>query len=205
MNINTRELVTMAVFGSLWGVVEIGLGSLFHVLDIPMSGTLMAAIGLSIALTGRIFLPRKGSTFFTGVIASILKLFSIGSVVIAPMIGILSEALIAELVLTLFRRPTRPAVLAAGGMGVLYTLLHPFITNPILYGRGIFVIWLDLLDRGARLFGLDSGVWLPIVLGLAGVHLILGILAGWIAWGVGSALRTRFAGSHLMMQNSYKQ
>lgn len=202
MKFNTRELVTLAVFGALWGVAEISLGSLFHVLDLPLSGTLMAAIGLAIALTGRIFLPRKGSTFFIGVIATILKLFSIGSVVISPMIAILSEALIAELVLTLSRRPTRPAVLAAGGLGVLYTLVHPFITNPILYGRGIFVIWLDLLDRGAALFGLDSGVWLPILLGLAAIHLLLGVLAGWVAWGVSAGLRTRFASSPLSMQKS---
>ena len=94
MKFTTRQLVTMAVFGALWGIVEISLGSVLHAVNLPMSGTVLAAIGLVVALTGRLFVPKRGSTLFIGVIALVLKLFSIGSVVIGPMIGIFSEALV---------------------------------------------------------------------------------------------------------------
>ena len=195
MKFTTRELVTLAVFGALWGVVEISLGSLLHAINMPMSGMVLAAIGLTVALIGRIFVPRPGATLFIGVIAMALKLFSIGSVVIGPMLGILSEALVAELTLTAFKRPIRIALILAGGLGVLWTLVHPFITNPLLFGRGIFLVWLDMLDRGTRLFGLNPSAWIWILAVLVAVHLLLGGIAGWLAWGSGRLLKERLAGS----------
>jgi hypothetical protein len=195
MKYTTRQLVILAVFGALWGVVEISLGSVLHALKLPLSGAVLAALGLAVALTGRIFVPRRGATLFIGVIAMALKLFSIGSVVIGPMVGILSEALVAEATLFAFKRPTRFVLLLAGGLGVLWTLIHPFVTNPILFGRGIFVVWLDTLDRGAQLIGLNPNAWVWIIAILAAIYLLLGAVAGWLAWNVGSLLQDRMAGS----------
>jgi hypothetical protein len=195
MKFTTRQLVTLAIFGTLWGVVEISLGSLLHAINLPMSGMFLAAVGLAIALLGRLFVPRRGATLFIGVIAMTLKLFSIGSVVIGPMIGILSEALVAELVLSLFKRPTRLALLLAGSLGVLWTLVQPFVTNPLLFGRSIFLVWLDILDRGAQLFSLDPNAWIWIVVGLAALHLLVGAGAGWLAWNTGRLLRVRMVAS----------
>ena len=50
MRFTTRELVILTVFGTLWGVVEISLGSLLHLLHLPMSGPWLAASGLAIAI-----------------------------------------------------------------------------------------------------------------------------------------------------------
>ena len=94
MKYSTRELVTLTVFGTLWGVVEIGLGSVLHAIRMPLSGLLLAALGLVILLIGRLFVPRRGASLFIGVVAMLLKLFSIGSVVAGPMIGIMVEAAI---------------------------------------------------------------------------------------------------------------
>ena len=102
MKLSTRQLVLIAVFGTLWGAVEMSLGSVIKAINLPFSGAFMAAVGLLIAMTGRIFVPRRGATVFIGVIATLLKLFSIGSVVVGPIIGIMAEALIAELFLSLF-------------------------------------------------------------------------------------------------------
>ena len=38
MKFTTRQLVTMAVFGALWGMVEISLGSVLHAIKIPLTG-----------------------------------------------------------------------------------------------------------------------------------------------------------------------
>ena len=37
--------VWMAVFGALWGLVEISLGSVFHAIDLPLSGMMLSIIG----------------------------------------------------------------------------------------------------------------------------------------------------------------
>jgi hypothetical protein len=195
MKFTTRQLVTLAIFGALWGVSEISLGSVLHALKIPLTGTFMAAIGLCIALIGRLFVPKQGSTLFIGVIAMFLKLFSIGSILVGPMIGILAEALMAELVLSSFPSPSRFALILGGGLGVLLTFIHPFITNPILFGRGILSVWLDTIDLGVRLFGLPSSAAYVIIAVLAGVHLVIGCTAGGLAWGAGRILQTRMRGT----------
>ena len=162
MKFSTRELVTMAVFGTLWGLVEMSLGTVLKSLNIPLSGVVLSTIGLVIALVGRVLVPRRGSTLFIGVIATLLKLFSLGGIIIGPMVGILGEAVVAEGILSLLGKPRRASLLAAGAAGVLCPLVQPFVTNPLLFGRTLFTVWLDLLDLGARLFGLGSDAALII-------------------------------------------
>lgn len=194
MKFRTRELVLLAVFGALWGLVEISLGSLLHAINVPLSGMSLAAAGLAIAMIGRLFVPRRGSTFFIGVIATLLKLFSIGNIIIGPMIAILSEALIAELLLDLFPRPSRTAVMVATAGGVLWTLIHPFVTGLLIFGRSMLVVWLDLIDLGSRIFHLDSNAAIWIALLMALLYSAAGAFAGWLAWQVGKLLAARLGG-----------
>ena len=191
MKFSTRELVTMAVFGALWGAVEISLGSVLHAIHLPLSGLALTAIGLAIAMVGRIFVPRRGSTIFIGVIATVLKLFSIGNILIGPMIAILAEALIAEIVLDLFPRPSWLAFMLAGAGGALWTLVQPFVTGLLLFGRSLLVVWLDLIDQGNSLFhlGTAAAVWIAIALAL--LYLVVGAVTGCLAWRVGELLVAR--------------
>jgi hypothetical protein len=191
MKFRTRDLVTLAVFGALWGLSEISLGSVLHAINIPFTGLTLTAIGLAIAMIGRLFVPRRGSTLFIGVIATILKLFSIGNIIIGPMIGIITEALIAEIILSLFPRPSRLAFVAAGAGGALWTLIQPFVTGLLIFGRSLLVVWLDMIDLGSRLFHLssDAAIWIAILMAI--LYIVVGGIAGWIAWQVGQLLVAR--------------
>lgn len=191
MKLSTRELAILAVFGALWGLVEISLGAALKTLNIPLSGTLLAAIGLAVALTARVFVPRRGSTLFVGAIAMLLKLFSLGGAVLGPMVGILTEALLAEVVLTLEGQPRRRAVILAGILGVIWVLVQPFITGPLLFGRTVFVVWLDFLDRSSRMLGLQPAAAFWIVLVLLIIHVAVGGLVGWISWDIAKMLQIR--------------
>lgn len=195
MKFGTRQLVTLAVFGALWGIVEISLGSLLHAARLPFDGVILASLGLAIALPGRMFVPKRGSVLFIGVIATLLKLFSIGSIVIGPMIGILFEALLAELVLMLFAKPSRLAFMLAGAVGVAWTLVQPFFTGWLIFGRDMFIVWLDLIDEGSRILGLDSNAALWIFGVLLVIRIVAGALAGWIGWNVGQRVQARLSGS----------
>lgn len=191
MKFTTRELVTMAVFGALWGLVEISLGSVFHAIDLPLSGMALAIFGVMVASIGRLFVPKRGSTIFIGVIAMALKLFSIGSAVIGPMVGILAEALIAELILSTFAKPSMPAFIISSAGAALWTLIQPFVTGVLLFGRNLLVIWLDVLDMGTRVFGIHYQAALWIVFVLVSVHVLFGGIGGWLAWKLGQVLKTR--------------
>lgn len=191
MKFSTRDLVKLAVFGALWGAVEITLGSLFHTLNVPMTGVFLSAIGLLIAMIGRYFVPKPGSTLFIGVIAALLKLLSIGGIVIWPMIAILMEAVVAEVVLTVMRKPQRLAFLITGALGVFYTMVHPFLSQGLLAGRGVLFVWEMLLEEGTRLFGLPLSAALAIIAIMALVRLAIGAVAGLLAWEVALAVHKR--------------
>lgn len=193
MKLTTRELVTIAVFGALWGVVEISLGSMLKALHLPFNGALLGTVGLTIALIGRLFVPRRGATLFMGVIATLMKLFSIGGVVVGPMIGILSEAVLAEVVLSLLGAPSLGAFLLAGALGVCWTLVQPFVTGALLFGRGTMEVWLDAVRDASQLLGLPGDAVLWIALVLIGLHVALGFLGGWLAWETGKHLNTRLS------------
>jgi hypothetical protein len=195
MKLNTRELATIAVFGTLWGISEITMGSVLHTLNMPFTGAFLAAIGLIIALTGRVFVPKRGSTLFIGLIAMLLKFFNLGGIVIGPMVGILSEAILAEIVLSLFGKPRPLSLIVAGASGVIFTLIQPFITGPLLFGRTLFIVWLDLLDLGSRYLGLNESAIFFIVGGLLLIYLIIGVAAGWLSWLIATQLKSRLGRS----------
>jgi hypothetical protein len=191
MKLSTRELVILAVFGTIWGISEITLGSVLKSLNIPLSGMVLSTIGLAVALMGRIFVPKRGATVFIGVIAMLLKLFSLGGVIIGPMVGILGEAVMAEIILSLMGSPSRLSLLLAGGLGVLWVQVQPFITNPLLFGRSVLDVWFDLIRRGSRLIGLNDHAVFWILAVLVLIHLLFGAGAGLVSWGLGSQLKNR--------------
>jgi hypothetical protein len=191
MKFKTRELVIIAVFGALWGLSEISLGAMLKSLNVPFSGMFLAAIGLLILMIGRIFVPYLGSSLFIGVIATILKLFSLGGPVIGPMIGILGEALLAEIVLSIAKKPGRLAFILTGAAGVSWPIIQPFITGPLLFGLSLFSVWLDVLDLGNRFLGLDTNAAIWIVLALIAIYWTVGGVAGWLAWDIGRLLQVR--------------
>ncbi len=191
MKFSTKELVTLAVFGTLWGVSEITLGTVLKSINLPISGILLSTIGLIIALVGRVFVPRKGSTLFVGVIAMLLKLFSLGGVIIGPMVGIITEAVVAEVILSALGKPRRLSLMLAGAAGVLWVLVQPFVTNPLLFGRTLLDVWFDLLRRGSQLIGLDQSAVVGIMLLMVAVHVLIGSLAGFISWELGHQLEAR--------------
>lgn len=191
MKLTTRELSILAVFGAVWGLVEISLGSVLKSLNIPMSGMILSALGLMVALIGRVYVPRKGSTLFIGVLAMLLKLFSMGGIIIGPMIGIFTEALVAEVALSLFEKPSRMAFMLAGALGVTWTLIQPFITGPLLFGRNILMVWLDFIDNGVKLFGFNSQAVVGIALAMLAIYLAVGGFVGWVSWGLAHQLVKR--------------
>jgi len=191
MKLSTKNLVILAVFGTLWGISEITLGTALKTLNIPLSGVLLSAIGLMIALIGRIFIPKKGSTLFIGIIATLLKLFSLGGVVIGPMIGIISEAIVAEVVLSLTGKPRQGTMILAGSLGVLWVLVQPFVTNPLLFGRAVFVVWEKLILNGSQLLGLGNKAVFLILGIMICIHLAIGVIAGIVSWNLGHTLQKR--------------
>jgi ABC-type thiamin/hydroxymethylpyrimidine transport system permease subunit len=193
----TRDLVYIAVFGALWGVLEMTLGSYLHLifpsLTTPLVGvgTIMTTIGMIVALIGRLFVPRAGSVLMIGVVVAILKALSIGGVKLPAMLAIIIECLLAELGLLLARRPGRGGFMLAGCLAVLWTFFHKFFASYIFLGRGIYDVYLGMIEAGSKALGVGTGYALVIVAVYLLVRIVAGGLAGWLAWDLGRAVRAR--------------
>ena len=188
---SVRDLVYVAIFGALWGGIEISLGAYLHVLKVPFIGIIRGALGLLLTLVGRLFVPRRGTVLMIGVVTAILKMLSLGGIILNPMIAILAESGLAELALLAFRRPSRLAFALAGALGVLWSFGHPFLTQGLIAGRGIITVAGWTLEAGSRLLGIAPKAVGWILLSLVVIHLAAGALAGTLAWEVGQAVKRR--------------
>ncbi len=193
MRYTLRDLVYIGVFGALWGAVESTAGSVLHMLNVPFAGAVLSALGITIALIGRLYVPQRGSLIFIGCVAALLKLFSLGGVVLNPILGILMESLLAEGALILAGHSSRFTFAWAGALAVLSTLAQPFVTQGLLAGQGLLVIYVRTIERGAGALGVNPALALVVLGLLAALHLLLGAAAGVLAWDGGRLTVSRRA------------
>ena len=198
MKYSVRELVYVAIFGAIWGALELTLGSYLHVIFPPLAdtflvGLLMASLGAIVALIGRRFVPRTGSVFMISVVAAILKMISIGGVTVGPLVAILAEGLLIELGLLIARRPTRWAFVFAGALAVAWNFFHKFIMMYILFGKGVYEVYVGMLQQGASLLRIDLSYALLIIVVLLLIRIVAGAVSGWIAWDLGRVVHDRLA------------
>jgi len=189
-----RSWVTIGLFGALWGAVEIVLGSYLHLIFPPQTdtfftGVLLGSIGVAVALTGRHFVPNRGSVFFIGVVTALLKLLSPGGVKIGPVVAILAESVLMEAALWI--AATRWTFILGGALAIAWNLPHKFIMMRLLFGKSIIQIYTKMAQDGSQTLGLDaSAAWLILAILLL-IRLVVGAIGGWSAWKLGGAVARR--------------
>jgi hypothetical protein len=193
----TRDWVYIAVFGALWGAIEITLGAYLHVIFPPLAdtflvGMIMAGLGGIIALTGRHFVPYTGSVLMIGVVTALLKALSLGGVKVGPMVAILAESLLIEAGL-LACQPSRWGFALAGALAVSWNFFHKFVMMRLLFGQGVSEVAIKMVKEGSALLGLDVRYSIAILVVLFFVRLVVGAMAGWLAWDLGGAVQRRLA------------
>lgn len=190
---STRDLVYIAAFGAAWGLVETSLGSYLHAARAPFRGALLTALGLLLALCARAIVPRRGVVLMTGLVTVILRLLNVGAVLLSPLLAIALESLLAELVLWAFARPGRLAFALAGAVATLWTVVHPFVAQGLLAGRGLLTVYGWMIQAPAQVVPFWAGVvWLLAGCAVA-VPLALGGAAGLAAYDLGQQLQARLA------------
>lgn len=197
-----RDWVTVALFGALWGVVETTLGSYLNVIfpaftNTFFKGVVLGGIGVSIALTGRFFVPKRGSLVLIGLVTALLKLLSPAGGRIGPMVAILMQGVMMEGGLLLARHPQRWAFVLGGALAVAWNLPHRFLMMGLLYGRSVGEVYRMLVETGSQMVGLDESLALLTLGVLLVVRLLVGGIGGWSAWALGGAVARRLGqGSH---------
>ncbi len=144
-NLNEYIWLKASVIGSLWAAFEIIAGSFLHNLQIPMSGVLLASSSVFIIISFMIFWKEKGMIWRAGLIAALMKSLSPSAIIIGPMIGIFSEALIVEIIVWLTGRNVIGFMLA-GGLAVFSVILQKLFRLIINYGVDIIRIAASMYD-----------------------------------------------------------
>ncbi|MGC8826599.1 MAG: hypothetical protein ACP5TV_06310 [Anaerolineae bacterium] len=198
MRFSTRDLVYIAIFGALWGLLEITIGSYLHVLFPPLAdtflvGVIMGSLGILTSLVGRRFVPKAGAVFMMAIIAVLLKGLSLGGVTLGPMLAILMEGLLMELGLLAWHGQSPWSFALAGAMAVSWNFFHKFVMMRLLYGTAVIEVALKMAKDGAKMLGMDPSA-VALILGvLFVVRFVVGAAAGWAAWGIGQAVAARRA------------
>jgi nucleoside-triphosphatase THEP1 len=177
-----------AVIGSLWASVEIVAGSFLHNLQIPFSGTILTAFAIFLLSAFSVLWKERGIVWRAGVICALMKSISPSAVIIGPMVGIFTEAILFEMMLFLLGR-TIPGYLMGGAIAALSAIIHKFLALLILYGFD-FVRILDALYHYA-VRQLNMPTIQPIVLlwMLTGLYLLIGVVASATGIAAGSGFK----------------
>jgi len=173
-----------AVIGSLWASAEIIIGSFLHNLRIPFTGAILSFIGVWL-LTGSIqFWKERGLVWRAGAICALMKSISPSAMILGPMIGILTESLILELVLILLGR-NLVSYLLAGSLAVFSTLVHKVVSLLILYGFDFLRILESLYYFGVKQIHVESLSPATVVIVLAAIYLVAGTTAAFMGYRAG--------------------
>lgn len=177
---DARAWTRAALFGCLWGALELSLGSVLHLSRLPFSSLAMAAVGLACLLTLRRLSPVAGVCLAAGAVAVVVKVFGIGGLYPGPLIGIAAEAALVEIATGLL--PASAGATAGGALVFAWGPLQRLATTRIVAGREAFEAVLALAARGAGSLGLEQvGVVWAFAAMVATVSAV-GAVVGWLAW-----------------------
>lgn len=143
-----------AAFGAMWGALEATVGGFVHALKIPFGGTALAATGAAFLLSLRSVYPRRGVVIAAALVCAGVKLLSPATAVVGPMVGILVEATLIELVCLPLGANVGSAVLG-GALATLWALSQKVLTQIVLYGGPMLSLYKEILRRAEQWLGLS--------------------------------------------------
>jgi hypothetical protein len=188
-----RAWIAAALFGSLWGAAEVSLGAALSVVRVPLSGVLMASLGVVCLVTARRLHPAPGQSLAMGVVVAFLKVFSVGGVLLGPVVGILTEALVVELAFLLLGRRL-PAAILGGAAALASAPAWMLLWATLLTGPEAVAA----IERGMRTvagsFGWRSAPTETLVGFLLAISALIGAGVGASAWRLAGRVAVRVRG-----------
>ncbi len=188
--LDKKKIAYIAVFGGLWGLLEISFGAVMHALHLPFKGIWLTGAAVIVILTAYSIVPARGVPFSMGVVVIVLKMFSIGGFIFSPFIAVIFEAAIAEIIL-FGRKPSRKLFILTGCGLMIYTFSHRIIWGLLIYGRSTIDIYEGIIKQGVTWLGLPEEWGMLVIVILFLFHLVSGIIAGWAAWMLSNKAKNR--------------
>jgi hypothetical protein len=173
-----------ATFGALWGAVEITAGSFLHAIKLPFGSVGLAGLGVALVVTLRILMPVRGIVLAAGMVCACVKLLSPAGAVVGPMVGIMMESLLVELVL-LPAGANYVSCAMAGTLACLWTITQKLITQTLFFGSPVIGIYKGVAKQAERFLHLPATGGVFVVVVFLCVVSLIGISFGIVGQRVG--------------------
>ncbi|NMC40139.1 MAG: hypothetical protein GYA43_03040 [Bacteroidales bacterium] len=173
-----------SVAGSIWASFEIILGSFLHNLKIPLTGAILSFIGVWIMIAFQHLWKVNGLVWRAGLICALMKSISPSAIILGPMIGIFTEALLIEFSVRLLGK-NLIAYIIGGGLAVLSTLVQKIISLIILYGLDLVRIFEALYKYAVKQTGLEHISAANLILLITSVYILAGITGAILGYRTG--------------------
>lgn len=187
---DARPWTQAALFGALWGAMELSLGTVLQLGRVPLKGLLMGSLGLLCLVTLRRLQPRPGVCLTAGAVAVFLKVFAMGGFFPGPIIGIAGEALVVELAFTLTLSRAAGAVLG-GALALALNPVQMALMTWVVAGPEAVRAALRASRVAAERLGLVGVDGTTILVSLVAVSAGLGATVGALSWVVAGRVSKR--------------
>ena len=178
---NLRQITAISLLGSLWCIVEIYGDLLLRTLQIPLRGALLMSFGVIILSVARFTIPGKWVILILGILTATLKLMVLGVLSVWPSLGILIETFLVQIIFFV-GKPNRIQVVTAATVGVVWSFFHPFFTQGLIAGVGIYKVYLNVAQKGMDIFQMGTFSPFKFLILWFFIHVLVGFIAGNIAW-----------------------
>lgn len=165
-----------AVVGGLWASLEIIVGSFLHNTRLPFAGSMLAFAGTVLLIGFYQVWPIRGLIIRAGLITAIMKSVSPSAIILGPMMGIMLEAILLELMIMLFGN-NLIGLMIAGISSVSSALFYKLFSLLIFFGFDLIKVYVNIVNYALKQFGVKEAEPLEILLALLLVYAVFGILA----------------------------
>lgn len=187
---DARPWTQAALFGALWGAMELSLGTVLQLGRVPLKGLLMGSLGLLCLVTLRRLQPRPGVCLTAGAVAVFLKVFTLGGFFPGPIIGIAGEALVMELAFTLTFSRAAGAVVG-GALALALNPVQMFLMTWVVAGPEAVGAALHATRLAAQRLGVVGIDGTTILITLVAINGGFGAAVGALSWVVAGRVRRR--------------
>jgi hypothetical protein len=188
-----RPWTYAALFGALWGALELSLGTILHFAKIPLYGILMSLLGLLCLVTLRRLQPSIGVCLMAGLVAIFLKVFTMGGLRPGPLLGIGLQTLVVELAFTTCGS-RRIAAAVAGAAAVASAPAQLVVGLWLFAGKEAVDAYVYSIESWLEMSGLamlSVELLVGLVLAVTGV---VGAAGGLWSWSIAGRVGRRLGG-----------
>lgn len=170
-----------AVVGGFWASVEIIIGSFLHNLRIPFASPILASVGVLIMVSFHRLWNERGIIWRAGLLCALMKCISPSAVIMGPMIGIMSQALLMELSIAVFKG-SFPGYFLGGILALLSSIAQKIIGILFLYGLNALELYKNMYYFAVRQFNVQNSNPWHLILAVIVIYAALGFLAALVGF-----------------------